>query len=169
MQDQNPYTATTTTTTIDDDGPAEPRLAGRGERLGAFIIDLIILLVILIPLMFVGGYFSGMMSGEKPPFTEQLMWGAIGFGIFIVVQGWPLNNDGQTWGKKLLKMRIVDMDGRKPAFAKLILLRYGVSQAIGLIPIFGTAYFVVDSCFIFGAPRRCIHDYIAGTRVVMAD
>jgi uncharacterized RDD family membrane protein YckC len=169
MQDQNPYTASTNTAAIHDEEPAELRLAGRGERLGAFVIDIVILVAIVLPMMIFGGYFTGIMSGEKPAFTEQLMWSAIGFGVFILVQGWPLNNDGQTWGKKLLKMRIVDMDGRKPAFAKLILLRYGVSQVISLIPIGGFIYFLVDSCFIFGAPRRCIHDYIAGTRVVMAD
>jgi uncharacterized RDD family membrane protein YckC len=169
MQDQNPYTASDATAAIHDDEPAELRLAGRGERLGAFIIDAIIYLVIVIPMMFVGGYFSGIMSGEKPAFAEQAMWQAIGFGVFVIVQGWPLNNDGQTWGKKLLKMRIVDMQGSKPSLGKLLLLRYAPSYAIALIPIGGVIYFLVDSCFVFGAPRRCIHDYIAGTRVVMTD
>lgn len=167
MQDHNPYTAPEAV--VSDVEIDELRLAGRGERLGAAIIDGLIMLVIVLPMMYMGGYFSGMLSGQQPGIGTQLMWAAIGFGVFVVVQGYPLNETGQTWGKKLLKMRIVDMDGRKPPFAKLVLARYGSTQLISAIPFLGGLYALVDVLFIFSESRRCLHDRIAGTRVVVAD
>jgi uncharacterized RDD family membrane protein YckC len=168
MQDSNPYSAPAAA--VADIAPAGAQeLAGRGLRLGGAIIDVLILLAIMLPLMFVGGYFSGMMSGVKPAFGTQLMWGVLGFIIFVAVQGVPLNASGQTWGKKLLKMKIVDLAGNQPSLATLIGKRYLPVQAIGLIPVVGGLFGFVNVLFIFGEERRCIHDLIAGTRVVVAD
>jgi len=136
-------------------------------RLVAAIIDTIILMVILIPLMFVGGYFSTIMTGQKPGFGTQALWGGVGILIFLVVQGYPLNATGQTWGKKMLKIKIVDLEGRKPEFTRLFALRYLTTQVIGLVPFLGTIYGLVNVLFIFGEDRRCLHDKIAGTRVVV--
>ena len=113
MQDNNPYSAPSAA--VADVAPAgSQELAGRGMRLAAAIIDALILLVILIPLMVMGGYFSGFMTGQQPGMATQLMWAALGFVIFVLVQGYPLSQSGQTWGKKALKMKIVDLDGRQP-------------------------------------------------------
>src|SRR4051812_35529481 len=87
-----------------------------------------------------------------------------GFGVFIAIQGYPLAATGQTWGKKMFGLRIVDMQGYKPEFVKLIAMRYLLGRLLGLIPLYG----LVDVLFIFGEDRRCVHDYIAGTRVVVA-
>ena len=76
---------------------------------------------------------------------------------------------GQTWAKKLLQMKIVGPDGEKPDFGKLLALRYLTTQAINLVPVVGPLYVLVDVLFIFGDERRCLHDRIAGTRVVVAD
>jgi uncharacterized RDD family membrane protein YckC len=164
MQEQDPYAAPP----ADIAGPApKPRLAGRGERLGGAIIDALIVLVIVLPAMYFSGYFHGMMSGVRPGFGMQAMWALIGFALFVVIQGAPLSSNGQTWGKKLLRMKIVDLAGNTPDFGRLVLLRYGVGAAIQLVPFVGGLYWIVDSLFIFGEDKRCIHDLIAGTRVVV--
>ena len=168
MQDNNPYSAPSAA--VADIAPAgSQELAGRGMRLAGAIIDALILLVILIPLMVVGGYFSGFMTGQQPGMGTQLMWAALGFVIFVLVQGYPLGQSGQTWGKKALKMKIVDLDGRQPSLATLIGKRYLPVQAITAVPIVGGLFGLVNVLFIFGEERRCIHDLIAGTRVVVAD
>ena len=59
--------------------------------------------------------------------------------------------------------------GNKPEFGKLIALRYLTTHAIALIPFVDFIYWLVNVLFIFGDDRRCIHDRIAGTRVVMAN
>ena len=168
MQDTNPYSSPAAA--VADIAPVGAQeLAGRGLRLGGAIIDGLILLAILLPLMFVGGYFSGMMSGQEPALATKLMWAVMGFVLFVLVQGYPLSQSGQTWGKKALKMKIVDLEGRQPSFATLIGKRYLPVQAIGLVPYLGGLFGLVNVLFIFGEERRCIHDLIAGTRVVMAD
>jgi uncharacterized RDD family membrane protein YckC len=93
----------------------------------------------------------------------------IGFALYCVVQAYPLARNGQSWGKRALKMKIVDLDGRKPSLAKLLFVRYGARTGAALIPFVGGLLVLVDDLFIFRDDRRCIHDHIAGTRVVMAE
>jgi uncharacterized RDD family membrane protein YckC len=168
VSEQNPYSAPEALV-VDHVVVGAPRLGGRGERFGAAIIDGLILVAILLPLMFASGYFSGLMQGVKPSFGMQALWGLLGFAIMVAVQGYPLAQTGQTWGKKVLKLKIVDLAGNKPEFAKLIGLRYATTQLIGLIPFVGGLYALVDVLFIFREDKRCIHDLIAGTRVVIAE
>src|SRR5690606_12998966 len=92
MNEQNPYGSPEAVVA----DLVDTHLAGRWERLGAAIIDTIILLVILVPLMLVGGYWEMAMSaGGEIPFGTALLWGAVGFAVFVVVQWIPLNANGQ--------------------------------------------------------------------------
>lgn len=170
MQDQNPYRSPDATVAEFSSGD---ELAGRGARLGAAIIDGIIMLVILMPLMFVGGYWQAAMeagqAGGQVPFGTTLLWMLIGFVVFAVVQAFPLNATGQTWGKKLLKIKIVDLAGNKPPLGRLLGLRYLPPQVLGVIPFIGWLIQVVNVLLIFRSDRRCGHDLIAGTRVVHVD
>ncbi len=92
-------------------------------------------------------------------------------GVFIVVailivfvyQMVLLIKDGQTLGKKALRIRIVKMDtGENGGFVPNVLLRLIVNGLLGIIPLYG----LVDILFIFRGDRPCIHDMIAGTQVV---
>lgn len=141
-------------------------LAGRGMRLAGSIIDAIILLLLVVPMMFATGYIQLAMSGQQPGLGWQMGIGLGGFICFLLVNGFFLNQSGQTVAKKLLGMRIVDLNGNKPEFFRLVGLRYGVGQLVALVPIVNILYPFVDSLFIFREDRRCIHDLIAGTRVV---
>ncbi|MGY1521775.1 RDD family protein [Luteimonas sp. A482] len=163
MNEQNPYGSPEAV--VADLG--DTNLAGRGERLGAAIIDTLILLVILVPLMFVGGYWQVAMSGGgEIPFGTALLWAAVGFAVFVAVQWVPLNANGQTWGKRMLGIRIVDMDGDKPPIGRLIGLRYLPVQLVTNVPVVGMVLALVNVLLIFRGDRRCGHDLIAGTQVV---
>jgi len=102
-----------------------------------------------------------------PPWLD-VGWLAVGVLTYVVVQGVPLYRDGQTWGKKLLGIRIVGLDGRIPGLLRLLVLRRFVGTAIAQVPLIGPFYTIVDALFVFTHDRRCIHDLIARTRVVMA-
>jgi uncharacterized RDD family membrane protein YckC len=172
MDEQNPYrNPTSQVAEVIADGN-ELDLADRGTRLGAAILDGLLLLAINLPIMWIGGYFAQVtaaaQTGGSPPFGTLLLWTLIGFVIFILVQGFPLNQSGQTWGKRLLKIRIVDLNGNKPPFVNLIALRYLPISLASLVPILGPIASLVDALFIFRADKRCIHDLIAGTRVINA-
>ncbi|PZO66328.1 MAG: RDD family protein [Pseudoxanthomonas suwonensis] len=165
MNTTNPYSAPQSDVVLAQDGTHQ--LAGRGIRLLAAIIDTVILLVIMVPLMLVGGYIDTVMSsGGQVPFFTILMWTLIGFAVFAVVQGFPLNANGQTWGKRALGIRIVDLQGNKPPLGKLLGLRYLPLNVANAIPMVGPLLGLVNVLLIFRADRRCGHDLIAGTQVV---
>jgi len=168
MSEQNPYSAPQAHVS---DVPAadELRLGGRGARLGAAFIDGLIQIPLILPLMYAMGYFDSIARGVQPGFGMMIMASLMGFVLFLVVQGYPLSATGQTWGKKWLNLKIVDLEGRKPEFLRLVGLRYGTTQLAVVIPVIGRIYGLVDALFIFREDKRCLHDHIAGTRVVVAD
>lgn len=173
MAEPNPYEAPSAElvdhrTVVDD-----ARLADRGARLLAAIMDTVILLAINLPLMWFSGYIETVMQsaarGAQEPFATTLMWSAIGFAIFIVVQGVPLARSGQTIGKKLLRIRIAHLDGSQPTLATLIVKRYLPVNAVNVVPFVGGLLGLINVLLIFRADRRCGHDLVAGTQVVKTD
>ena len=85
--------------------------------------------------------------------------------VLAIWQGYLLIRWGQTLGKRLVKIRIVrEEDGGLPGFGRVIGVRVIVN---GILAVW-MAYALIDVLFIFGNSRRCIHDRIAGTKVVNA-
>ncbi len=68
-----------------------------------------------------------------------------------------------------MKTRIVSVrDGRLLSFGRLIGLRYLPVWLVSVIPVI-QLFGMIDALFIFRRDRRCVHDLIAGTKVVRAD
>lgn len=157
-------------------------LASLGSRLGAAVIDRLIAMICMVPgLALMGPAFMTLViaasRGEEPSFEEFSAAGlalgafvaALGWLIQFAVQLWMLTTRGQSIGKRLLNIRIVLFENNgKPGFLHAWLLRNFVPGIIGLVPYLGFMFMIVDICFIFGNQRRCIHDHIAGTKVVKA-
>ena len=128
--------------------------AERWRRLVAWLIDLP-----LSPAAFVTGMLSADMGGPAIATLALLVLGIVGVPYQVVL----LRREGQTVGKLLLRIRIVDEEtGLKGTVYKNVLLRYFVNWLLALIP----PYVVIDHVFIFAKNRRCVHDYLAGTKVV---
>lgn len=108
------------------------------------------------------------MQGQRLSYGSTILYSILGIGIFLAINGYFLAKQGQTIGKIAVKTRIVDLNGNICPFAKMFVLRYVVLWAIHTIPIIGNIVGLVDVLFIFGKEKRCIHDYIAGTKVVDA-
>jgi uncharacterized RDD family membrane protein YckC len=88
---------------------------------------------------------------------------------FAIVQLYMLSVRGQTIGKRIMGIKIVAFtDDSLPGFYKLQVLRSLVPGLLAAIPYLGWIFWIIDSCFIFRDDRRCIHDLIAGTKVVVA-
>ena len=49
---------------------------------------------------------------------------------------------------------------------KLLGLRYVLVMLVQAIPMIGQLLGLIDALFIFRGDRRCVHDLIAGTKVV---
>ena len=165
MSELNPYAAPEAPGPAPDLDDMPVFLAGRGTRLGAAIIDAIVVSVVNVPLQFAIGIFDDFPNVELP--LEQLAVStAIGFSVWFAIQGYFLTQ-GQTVGKRMLSIRMVDRHtNRPPSLGRLVGLRYLPTTAIGLIPGIGSLLIIVDVLFIFGSEKRCIHDHIAGTKVI---
>jgi NAD/NADP transhydrogenase beta subunit len=118
------------------------------------------------------GKLQGVISGAPITWKGQnvmnigAFFGAI---ALLVYQIRLLAREGQTWGKKQMKVRIVLYEtGEIPGLGRSLGLRMFVNNLIGAIPCVGGIYSIVDILFIFGEERRCVHDFIAGTKVVEA-
>ncbi|HEY0721443.1 MAG TPA: RDD family protein [Gammaproteobacteria bacterium] len=141
-------------------------LATLGGRFVAALIDGVISMVMVVPLMYLMGLFDYAGQGEEPPFLLMLASSVISFALFATVHLVLLKKHGQTIGKRVMKIRIVDMNGVKPDLATLLFKRYLPVNAVGLIPMLGQFLPLADVLFIFRRDRRCVHDLIAGTQVV---
>jgi uncharacterized RDD family membrane protein YckC len=162
---ENPYAAPTAELVTDNN--QTEILASRGKRLGASLIDGLISSAIIWPLIYFTVGFESISTGlENYGFT--ILWGAIGFVIFLILHGRYLTLYGQTIGKKVVGIKITDLEGSVPSFTKQILLRYGFTSLIGQVPFIGGLICLVDILFIFGAERRCLHDRVAKTMVLEA-
>ena len=169
----------------DEPGPAAramrddhgPELAGRAARLGATLVDMVAGFICILPggLMLGSDLLLRLLKGEWPDdFDVGRVAGgfamlAVGLLVVFVVQTWLLTTRGQTIGKRMLGIRIVRYrDGSPAGFVHAVLLRSWLINLIGLVPTVGNYFPFLDLGFIFGPERRCLHDLIADTKVVVA-
>ena len=150
---------------------SEPnQLASRGKRLAAAVVDVFIFfpLVLLVaqPLGLINISDPANMQGLNLEQSIKLF--IIGQVLFLLVQGYLLHTQGQTIGKKLLKIRIVSLDDKLRGIGQLYFVRYLTFSLIAQIPIIGALIGIVNVLFIFGQDRRCLHDRLAGTKVIEA-
>jgi uncharacterized RDD family membrane protein YckC len=140
----------------------EMPLADRGARFLAALVDGLAIIPIGIPvaLAFLAEDSDGLLVG----LVFALV---IGLGIGCV-QWYLIATSGQTVGKRALGIRIVKIDGSPVDFVSGVVMRSWVMNAICNIPYVGPLIGLVDVLMIFGEERRCLHDRIAGTKVVEA-
>lgn len=144
----------------------ESVLASRWKRLWASLIDGATLLAILVPIIIFTGGFSGLSEGVRPSSAYSILIGAISIAAFFFINANLLIKSGQTWGKKIVKIRIVDLNDEIPTMKKHLLKRYAAYFLPGQIPVVGQLIGLLNILMIFGNQKRCAHDYIAGTKVV---
>tara|TARA_Y200000002_G_scaffold374003_1_gene374042 strand:+ start:967 stop:1479 length:513 start_codon:yes stop_codon:yes gene_type:complete len=160
----------------------ETLLAERSQRFYAFVIDSLFSFSIsfLIPIIF------SILS-----FNSNFLLALFSFFIVVSIQGYLLINTGQSIGKRLMKIRIVDaVTLGIPSIRKVFLIRYIlVWQIPNLLSLFLiqeedlilnsssdfsspenlislVAFLVLaQTLLIFKTDRRCGHDLISGTIV----
>ncbi len=134
-------------------------LASRGNRLVGAILDGLLINGLAMIALFAGG-FPHVPMDDNPYMLEV--------GILILVpsaiQWWLIATRAQSVGKILLQMKIVDNSDRPiSGFSDGVVLRAWVP---GLIGYFIAIFHLFDALWIFGEERRCLHDRIAGTKVI---
>ena len=163
-------------------------LASPWVRLGAAVIDQIIVSVMFFPVVFVLIITLGPMIVDTQAMDAAVSAATTDEERSNIFMGWlmdvflfyliatPLGaivpgtiyaimvtKSGQTPGKKLCKVRIVRADNKQlPGFVKGVVVRSWLGQLVYSIPIVGQ----VGVLLIFGAKRQTLCDIMAGTIVV---
>jgi uncharacterized RDD family membrane protein YckC len=142
--------------------------ADRIKRLVATLLDGLILGATA-GLAFGMGFFTGAGFDWGVGLLSGLgLMGLVWLALFVC-QCYLLAQRGQTIGKIVMGLRIVRFeDGTNPGFVKAVLLRTFLWALITAIPVVGPLIGLVGILFIFRDDQRCLHDHLAGTRVVNA-
>lgn len=141
-------------------------LATRSQRLLAILLDT---LVIFGPLAALSVWspiplLNDLWLDESPP--GQAFYSLIGFLLFLALNGYLILSRDQTIGKFALGIKVTNLKGESPSILTQAGLRYGFYWLFDTVPVVGTWLSVISVLFIFGKEHRCLHDYLAGTRVV---
>ena len=144
----------------------DKHLASRWARLGAYLIDTIILILPYVAVFILTDFWEGTLN-EGISVTEQIAYFFVGLAQYLLVNGYLLHRRGQTIGKWVLGIKIVSVKSNKilPLW-KVFLVRYVVFAVIAMLPFVGYLLAIVNDLFIFRKDKRCIHDHLAGTRVI---
>ncbi len=147
-------------------------LAERGTRFVSQLVDGLLYLVVLLP-AFIAGFQTGAFAeGGNTAIFRSFVTGPLGIisGIgwlaLIAYQAYLVATTGQSIAKKLFKIQIVKVDGSPVNFVSGVLVRNWLMMVLQQIPVVNMILPLLDALFIFRQDRRCIHDLIAGTKVI---
>ena len=151
-------------------------LASRWQRLGGSFVDGLIYLVATVPVYFGVGFMElgrrqQQTSNPFVMFTGSGKWGLIAALLLLgtwAIQWSLLAKRGQTVGKIVAGTRVVMLDGSRAPFWNVVVLRTMSVALLNYIPKVGPAVGMIDILFIFRGDKRCLHDLLAGTKVVDA-
>lgn len=148
-------------------------LASWGSRLGAYLIDGLILLVPAIVLTVI---VVAIAAGSD---TGAIVTGILGFLAYLVVlflyapvlMARDGQYNGQTWGKQMLGIRVVRDNGQTMSFGwaalrEIAIKGLAVTIASSIIPII--PWFLNYFWPLWDDQNRALHDMVVSTHVVQA-
>jgi uncharacterized RDD family membrane protein YckC len=136
--------------------------ARRSLRFAAAVVDSMFCVLMLGP-----GWFTALVyRDDMRPGDLSFMVFAIGVLVWQSAQAALIVTQGQSIGKRVFGLRIVSRDGARVAFVRGVLLRSWPVQLVSQVPLVGWLVAIGDALSIFRPSYRCLHDELAGTRVV---
>ena len=160
-------------------------LATRASRLAAKILDLFFFLAMIVLGLMLASFFGEMSfrdmyfwlielqtneistskSINSSPEGFQILLIVLSFFSVIFIQARLLVRDGQTIGKKIIGIKIINaFNLGKVKLINIIFIRWIFFEILSVLP-FVTIIVLADVVFIFRKDRRCLHDMLSGTVV----
>jgi len=132
-------------------------LAPLDKRATAKVIDIFLLAIASSPFLLIlwGDRSLGIWSG-------MIFWA-----VMVAIQMVLISSSGQSIGKKVAGIKVVKViDGGAVNGMNALFLRMTVASIFYCIPAMGWLLIIASGVMIFMPARRCVHDYLAGTKVV---
>jgi uncharacterized RDD family membrane protein YckC len=137
-----------------------------GRRLGAHMLDGLIIGAIASPLAIGLGVFAGLSAARSGSSGEGMVQGVqvlaqlLQFAIAFIYYGLCGSAWGQTLGKRAVGLRLVGPDGGNPSF-----FRAGFRDTLGKL-VSGCAIFLGFLAVLWDRDQKAWHDHLFGTEVV---
>lgn len=150
------------------DGRIELELATPWQRIAAYLINTVIYIALFIP-MLIGISNSSEWISIPISMAPLLAWS--------IYQAVIMSKYGQSFGKKIMKIRVADLEGNNPGFVGTVLLREVVFNfvlsVIGMIPVLGVLVtlgvpLALVVMLFTDRDRRTLQDILAKTIVIKA-
>ncbi|QFT12493.1 RDD family protein (plasmid) [Vibrio sp. THAF190c] len=158
----------------------EVKIASRWSRFWAFFIDGLVAAAIMVVLFYFDSTRTIMIVGSASGEAFSLVFSAL---VYLLCNGYLLHKYGQTIGKNIFEISIVSMNNQPLSLAKIFFMRWAPFYFIMYLPtrlyelwpnyelfkflsLLAMISVILNYLFIFGKERRCLHDRIAGTKVV---
>jgi len=135
-------------------------LASIGKRWAALIVDRILFVVAAVAFFLVSMLFAKTDDGYTAGFLLAIV---LAYFVYVTYDALMVRRSGQTIGKRLLKIRVVRADGEPVRAGQAwgrALTRMVAIHVLALVN-YGPALFTQE--------KTCVHDLLAGTRVVNAE
>ncbi len=130
-------------------------IAGIGDRILAFLLDLAIIIAYIILTTFaIAGL--GLEGGSL-----WVYYLVIGLPVFLYYLVWETFNKGQSPGKAAMNLRVVKLDGSRPGFSQYI-----IRWLLRIIDISITSGGVAVVTILFSGKGQRLGDLAAGTTVI---
>jgi uncharacterized RDD family membrane protein YckC len=166
---------------VDDQYGAQAQMlpASRGSRLAAIMIDGLgpgVVIVGLLAAVALPAYHNYVQRSKGLPVSDPSFAGGgavlaiLGLALvaFFIYSAVLVYRYGQTFGKRIMGIRVVRTDGSRVTFARFIFLRWLPLAVVGVVPYIGGLIGLIDPLLIFRDSSQCLHDNIADTKVVTA-
>ncbi len=129
--------------------------AGIGERILAYLIDLLIFMAYFIAVFLIIGALDIDMG------DQWAIWLILGLPPFLYFLLWETFWDGKTPGKAAMKIKVVRLDGSRPAFSN-----YLIRWLLRLLDISLASGGVAVVAILLGGRGQRLGDMAAGTTVI---
>ena len=162
-----------------NDTEIEVELASAGQRIGAYIINNVIWLVLMMVMVFV--WSALVYKPTEADIVKLSMWIIVISIIYGAIQAIFMSRDGQSIGKKIMNIKVIDKDGETAGFVRNVLLRETVFNIICMVLSIPFTIMVSEKaaqipafialliCFVMlfvAADRRTLQDKLANTYVI---
>jgi uncharacterized RDD family membrane protein YckC len=149
-------------------------LATRSSRFLAILVDSLpgfAIGIVGVIAVFATLGLSGIQAHEEFPTAVIVVLSLCGlaFVAFAIWNIYLVYNFGQTFGKRVMGIRVVRTDGSRASFARIFFLRWGAVALCSVVPIVGGLVSLIDPLLIFRDSQQCLHDTFADTNVATAE